>query len=235
MGVVINLLGNPSIETEEGLAYRFRSRKSWALVAFLLLAGRPPSRVQVGDLLFGTADDPLRALRWSLTELRHALGDESAVEGDPVVLSLPEDSTVDVDVLTHGAWDAAVGLPGLGSDFLEGMAFRWRLLGDWRLRRPRPPTRSKNWWRPLERIKLNLSPNTGQRGPGRGFPQSISHPTGTPYQSPFLPPAQRSQTGRLLNTLRCVDQHCVRVPAFEAPPNLTAHVREGNHCPTARL
>jgi DNA-binding SARP family transcriptional activator len=124
MGLVINLLGNPSIETEEGLAYRFRSRKSWALVAFLLLAERPPSRVQVGDLLFGTADDPLRALRWSLTELRHALGDESQVEGDPILLSLPKDSTVDVEVLTHGGWDAAVGLPGLGADFLEGMAFR---------------------------------------------------------------------------------------------------------------
>lgn len=124
MGLVINLLGNPTIETEQEPAYRFRSRKSWALLAFLLLAERPPSRVRVGDLLFGTADDPLRALRWSLTELRHALGDESAVEGDPIVLSLPEDSTVDVDVLTTGAWDAAVGLPGLGSDFLEGMAFR---------------------------------------------------------------------------------------------------------------
>lgn len=124
MGVMINLLGKPSIETEEGPAYRFRSRKSWALVAFLLLAERPPSRVQVGDLLFGTADDPLRALRWSLTELRHALGEESTVEGDPIVLSLPEESSVDVDVLINGTWDAAVGLPALGSDFLEGMAFR---------------------------------------------------------------------------------------------------------------
>lgn len=124
MGVVINLLGNPSLETEQGPAYRFRSRKSWALLAFLLLAERPPSRIQVGDLLFGTADDPLRALRWSLTELRQALGDESTVEGDPIVLSLPEDSTVDVDVLTRGHWGAAVALPGLGSDFLEGMAFR---------------------------------------------------------------------------------------------------------------
>lgn len=124
MGVVINLLGNPTLDREEEPAYRFRSRKSWALLAFLLLAERPPSRVQVGDLLFGTADDPLRAVRWSLTELRHALGDESKVEGDPIVLSLPEDSTVDVEVLTRGDWDAAVALPGLGSDFLEGMAFR---------------------------------------------------------------------------------------------------------------
>lgn len=124
MVAVINLLGSPSIETDEGRAYRFRSRKSWALLAFLLLAERPPSRVQVGDLLFGTADDPLRALRWSLTEIRRALGEESSVAGDPIVLSLPADFTVDVDVLIHGAWDAAAALPGLGSDFLEGMAFR---------------------------------------------------------------------------------------------------------------
>ncbi|MPZ51597.1 MAG: tetratricopeptide repeat protein [Acidimicrobiia bacterium] len=124
MSVTINLLGIPSIETKGGDPYRFRSLKSWALLALLLLAERPPTRIQIANLLFGSADDPLRALRWSLFELQRALGEEAQVEGNPITLSLPEGSTVDVEVLTHGPWDAAVALPGLGSELLEGMAFR---------------------------------------------------------------------------------------------------------------
>ena len=76
--------------------YRLRSRKSWALLAYLLLTERPTSRGRLAELLFAEADDPLRALRWSLAEIRRALGDDGSIEGDPVVLTLADDVLVDV-------------------------------------------------------------------------------------------------------------------------------------------
>ena len=124
MPMTIHLLGSPSIENDGGPAYRFRSRKSWAVLAFLLLAERPPTRTQLATLLFGSANDPLRALRWSLSEIRRALAEGASVDGDPVNLDLPPGSTVDVERLIKSNWAAAVALPGLGSDLLEGMAFR---------------------------------------------------------------------------------------------------------------
>ncbi|MCM4082464.1 hypothetical protein [Paractinoplanes hotanensis] len=39
-------------------------------------------------------------------------------------LRLPPGAVVDVDVLRHGSWVAAVALPGLGSDLLDGIAVR---------------------------------------------------------------------------------------------------------------
>ena len=104
--------------------YRFRSRKSWGLLAYLILSERPPARSQLASLLFGGADDPVRALRWGLAEIRRALGDDASVDGDPVVLQLPAGAVVDVQVVMKGTWMDAVGLPGLGSDLLEGMAVK---------------------------------------------------------------------------------------------------------------
>ncbi len=73
-GVAVHLLGRPRIEVDGASGYRFRSRKSWALLAFLLLAERPPTRSRLASLLFAEADDPLRALRWCLAEVRRGLG-----------------------------------------------------------------------------------------------------------------------------------------------------------------
>jgi tetratricopeptide (TPR) repeat protein len=42
--------------------------------ARLPAAGRPPGRQHLAELLFADADDPLGALRWTLAELRRALG-----------------------------------------------------------------------------------------------------------------------------------------------------------------
>ena len=81
-------------------------------MAFILLSERPPTRSQLASLLFAEADDPLWALRWSLSEIRRALGGDGSLEGDPVVLELPADAVVDVDVLMKGSWTDAVGLAG---------------------------------------------------------------------------------------------------------------------------
>lgn len=107
-----------------GGTYQFRSRKSWAVLTYLILSERPPTRSRLASSLFGEADDPGRALRWSLSEIRRGLGDDGSVDGEPVVLSLADDVTVDVDVLQRGSWQRAVDLPGLGADLLAGMTFQ---------------------------------------------------------------------------------------------------------------
>jgi DNA-binding SARP family transcriptional activator len=120
-GVAIQLLGRPRLDIDGAGGYRFRSRKSWALLAFLLLAERPPSRSRLASLLFAEADDPLGALRWCLAEIRRGLGPAAVLDGDPVELTLPPEASLDVDVLVHGHWNEAIQLPGLGLDLLEGM------------------------------------------------------------------------------------------------------------------
>lgn len=112
------------IEDHSDNAYQLRSQKSWGLLAYLILNERPQSRARLAGLLFDSADDPLRALRWSLAEIRRALGKETSLDGDPVVLRLAPGTTVDIDVVTHGSWEEAVALPGLGAELLEGATFR---------------------------------------------------------------------------------------------------------------
>jgi len=124
MSFVVQLLGHPAIDDDGERFPVFRSRKSWALLAYLLSTERPPSRRQLAALLFGEADDPLRALRWCIGEIRSALGQGGSIVGDPVVLRMPLHATVDVSVVTRGEWAEAVRLPGLGLEFLEGVAFR---------------------------------------------------------------------------------------------------------------
>jgi DNA-binding SARP family transcriptional activator len=123
-GLVIQLMGRPRLELDGATGYRFRSRKSWAVLAFLLLGERAPTRSQLASLMFADADDPLRALRWCLAEIRRGVGPGALVDGDPVQLTLPVDATVDVDVLLHGNWHEAVGLPGLGEELLDGLALQ---------------------------------------------------------------------------------------------------------------
>lgn len=120
----IHLLGRPHTDRGGTEAHQFRSRKSWALLAYLLLGDRPPSRSRLAKLLFADADDPQRALRWSLTEIRRALGDEGWVDGDPVTLTLAEQVVVDAIVVTRGGWEDAVELPGLDSELLDGITIR---------------------------------------------------------------------------------------------------------------
>ena len=40
----LRLLGRPTIEAPDGVDRRLRSRKSWALLAYLVLTETPPSR-----------------------------------------------------------------------------------------------------------------------------------------------------------------------------------------------
>jgi DNA-binding SARP family transcriptional activator len=101
-----------------------RGHKAWGLLAYLRRTRLPPSRERLAGLLFPEADDPLGALRWTLSALRRSLGEEAELGGDPVCLLLRPGTLVDVDVLRRGSWMEAVALPGFGHELVEGLAFR---------------------------------------------------------------------------------------------------------------
>lgn len=124
MGLSIHLLGSPRIERGGGVVDAPRGHKPWGLLAYLLRTRVPPSRERLADLLFPEADDPLGALRWTLSILRRQLGEQVQLGGDPLTLALPAGTFVDVDVLSRGTWREAVALPGFGHELLDGLAFR---------------------------------------------------------------------------------------------------------------
>jgi DNA-binding SARP family transcriptional activator len=93
------------------------------LLAYLLMTESAPSREWLAELLFADAEDPLNALSWNLTQLRRLLGPDTTLRGEPVELRLPSGTFIDIRALTAGTWVQALGVPGLGRDLLEGMAF----------------------------------------------------------------------------------------------------------------
>ena len=97
VSVVVHLLGEPRIERDGEPAPAPRGHKVWAVLAFLILRERPPSRKTVAELLFSDADDPRAALRWALSEIRKVAGwSASELGGDPLTLTLDEGHTVDL-------------------------------------------------------------------------------------------------------------------------------------------
>ena len=123
MSRTVHLLGRPQIEGAPG-GYHVRSRKSWALLAYLILSERPPTRSQLATLLFDEADDPLGALRWGLSELRRALGDGAVVEGDPVVLRLARTRSSTPTWSPAGRGLTPSSSPRWASTLLEGLTVR---------------------------------------------------------------------------------------------------------------
>ena len=117
--LVIRLLGTPQVERNGEAVTAPRGRKCWALLAYLLLRERPVSRLSLAELLFPDAEDPLRALRWTLVELRRALGGSEILHGDPLQLDLPPGTEVDVLSLTGEAPSTSVG----DGELLEGADF----------------------------------------------------------------------------------------------------------------
>ena len=121
--LVIRLLGPPEIERDRVVAVPPRGHKAWAVLAYLVLAERPVGRARLAGLIFGDADDPLGALRWTLAQLRRALGEAEALRGDPLEMGPPAD--VDVLALASGEPDPALARgellegidPGAGADF----------------------------------------------------------------------------------------------------------------------
>ncbi|WP_283137506.1 BTAD domain-containing putative transcriptional regulator [Rhizohabitans arisaemae] len=116
----VRLLGPPSVERDGQAVRPPRGRKAWALLTYVLLTERPPGRRRLAELFFGDADDPLGALRWTLAELRRALGLPGVLTGDPVVTALGDDVVVDVLLLNREHADPTP-LLDLDGELLEGM------------------------------------------------------------------------------------------------------------------
>jgi DNA-binding SARP family transcriptional activator len=115
----VRLLGTPSVAGGEAILSR--GRKPWAIVAYLVVEGRPVHRDTLSRLLFGNANDPAAALRWNLAVARRLVGDRDSLRGNP--LSLPPCTAVDVATVLQGRWRDAIALADLGSELLEGLHF----------------------------------------------------------------------------------------------------------------
>jgi DNA-binding SARP family transcriptional activator len=123
MSLAIHLLGRPHLERDREPVAGPRGHKAWGLLAYLILSRvSKHSREHVAELLFTGADDPLGSLRWNLAELRRALGPATLPHGS-TELALRPGTFVDVDALIRGTPQEAIGIPGLGSELLEGMEF----------------------------------------------------------------------------------------------------------------
>ncbi|MDQ3728668.1 MAG: SARP family transcriptional regulator [Actinomycetota bacterium] len=121
--IEIQLFGSPAIKRDGAATPPPKGRKAWGLLVYLLLSEvRNPSREHLAGLLFADTDDPLRSLRWNLSELRRALGQEILEPGEAVI-RLPPDARVDVYVLLRGTPHEALAIPGLARPLLEGMEF----------------------------------------------------------------------------------------------------------------
>ena len=123
--LVIRLLGSSEIERDGMVVVPPRGHKAWAVLAYVVLAERPVPRARLARLVFGDAEDPRGALRWTLAQLRRALGVAVALRGDPLELGLPAGAAVDVLSLVSGEPEPALvrgelleGLdPGAGAEF----------------------------------------------------------------------------------------------------------------------
>lgn len=110
------------------------SRRTRALLGYLVATGAPQSRAALCDLLWEGPDDPRAALRWSLTKLRPLLDSEGRTrlraDRDKVVFE-PQDCEVDTVRITTGLGSSALAaLPlqtleaaaqALQGAFLEGL------------------------------------------------------------------------------------------------------------------
>ncbi len=124
MATRVNLLGPPAIEVDGAPVASPRGSKSWAVLAHLVLSDRPVPRSRLVDLLFEEAEDPAAALRWTLSQLRRALGDAVDLGGDPVRWRAGAGTIIDTVVVLDGSWQQALALPGFGGALLEGVSVR---------------------------------------------------------------------------------------------------------------
>lgn len=118
----MRLLGHPEVEVDGTVVAPPRGAKAWGLLAYLAASEVSRSRSELAELLFGTAEDPLGALRWNLSALRRLLGLPDALKGDRLRLELPEGFTVDTRLVSAGN-PAALGQRRLGEELLGGLSF----------------------------------------------------------------------------------------------------------------
>lgn len=108
--VSVQLLGRPCVHVDGSDVGAPKGAKPWALLAYLAVTGRSHPRMELAELLFSGAVDPLGALRWNLAALRRLLDRPDALKGDSIGLDC-EDVSVDIVRLQQGDLD------GIGSGY----------------------------------------------------------------------------------------------------------------------
>jgi len=121
MSTAVHLLGPPRVIRNGTILNGPRGRKAWGLLAFLVLAQRPPSRQRLVSLLFERADDPRGALRWNLAEIRRTLDGTVTIGGDPLTLDLSAQVSIDIADLAAAVHATEDGPPH--GELLEGLTF----------------------------------------------------------------------------------------------------------------
>ncbi len=119
----IHLLGAPRVVRDGAAAPSPRGYKVWGLLAYLLLRDTAPSRAHVAEMLFPTADDPLAALRWTLSMLRRLVGPAGVITGDPLTCSWVRAPRIDVLALRSDDLETAERFGDPGPDLLAGLEF----------------------------------------------------------------------------------------------------------------
>jgi len=123
MPLRVRLLGRPGLE-HDGESRRLEGHKPWALLTYLLLEPRAPTRRELADLLWAETDDPLGAVRWSLSQVRKALNPPAEIgERDGRIKIDAEVLVVDAGELLRGEWDETSIDDLVRGELLEGMSF----------------------------------------------------------------------------------------------------------------
>jgi len=120
--LTLRLLGGLEIARDGAPVRLPPSRKTRALLAYLVLSGRPQRRERLVSLLWQVPDDPRGALRWSLSKLREALDEPLArrivADRDSIAFE-PAGAHVDLLALQEAA---ARGFETLDGAALEALA-----------------------------------------------------------------------------------------------------------------
>jgi DNA-binding SARP family transcriptional activator/predicted negative regulator of RcsB-dependent stress response len=123
MPLRIRLLGRAGLE-HDGESRRLDGYKPWGLLTYLLLEPRAPTRRELADLLWSETDDPLGALRWSLSQVRKAVNPPAEIgERDGRIKIDAEVLVVDAGELLRGEWNEASIDDLVRGELLEGMSF----------------------------------------------------------------------------------------------------------------
>jgi len=118
MTLYIRLLGTAEISHDD-TPLHLRGHKPLALLAYLLMTGKPHTRSHLVDLLYENSRDPRASLRWTLHQLVKKIGaDFVRANRRQIGFNFDSDYQLDAILLKAGQSDLYRG------DFLEGVYIR---------------------------------------------------------------------------------------------------------------
>jgi alpha-glucoside transport system substrate-binding protein len=128
MTLRISLLGKAQLSRNDR-TLALPGYRPFALLAYLLIRGKPQSREHLVHLLFDRPNDPRAALRWTLTQLRKTVGaDVILADRQEIAFSFQSDHWLDVSAFEAGDLSLYRG------QLLEGLDLRdARLYNSWLL------------------------------------------------------------------------------------------------------